>query len=311
MAKQFDSATKYLVDAFPRDWLALAGLPTAAPVELIDANLSTITAEADKVIRVAGPSPWLAHIELQTGRDPRLDSRLCRYNALLNLGHDLPTRSIAILLRPAADGPELSGELRRSLPDGLDYLVFRYGVVRVWRQPVESILHGGLGILPLAPVADLGTMPLEAVVEELHQRIDPEPRPLRSLLWDATSIVMGLQHPAEVIERLLRGVHEMEESSFYQYILTKGKATGFVEGKSEGLAEGEAKGLAEGKVDEARAALLRLAENFQFGPISAVDRRRINKVNDLDRLRNWSDLILKASSWAEFWALVKNKKSNS
>ncbi len=297
MAKQFDSATKYLVDAFPRDWLALAGLPTAAPVELIDANLSTITAEADKVIRVAGPSPWLAHIELQTGRDPRLDSRLCRYNALLNHGHDLPTRSIAILLRPAADGPELSGELRRSLPDGLDYLVFRYGVVRVWRQPVESILHGGLGILPLAPVADLGSMPLEAVVEELHQRIDPEPRPLRSLLWDATSIVMGLQHPAEVIERLLRGVHEMEESSFYQYILTKGKAMGVVEGEVTGEARGE--------IRAARRLLLRQGER-RFGPISPGDQTTIEAIADLDRLEGLADIVWNspAATWAEFWALA-------
>ncbi len=82
MAKPYDSTTKFLIEEFPRDWLALAGCDPTGPVELIDANLSTITAEADKVIRVGGDSPWLAHIEFQSSRDPRLGSRLCRYNAL-------------------------------------------------------------------------------------------------------------------------------------------------------------------------------------------------------------------------------------
>ena len=63
---------------FPRDWLALAGVDPAGPVGLIDANLSTITAEADKVIRVGGDSPWLAHIEFQANRGPRLAPRLCQ-----------------------------------------------------------------------------------------------------------------------------------------------------------------------------------------------------------------------------------------
>ena len=44
--------------------------------------MSTVTAEADKVIRVDGPEPWLVHIELQTGFDRALPRRLLRYNAL-------------------------------------------------------------------------------------------------------------------------------------------------------------------------------------------------------------------------------------
>ena len=68
MAKPYDSTAKFLVQEYPADWLALAGLVPVGPVSTIDANLSTITAEADKVLRVDDPEPWLAHVELQAGR---------------------------------------------------------------------------------------------------------------------------------------------------------------------------------------------------------------------------------------------------
>ena len=303
MAKPYDSTSKFLVDEFPRDWLALAGLPTDDPVELVDTNLSTITAEADRVIRVAAESPWLAHIELQTSRDPRLACRLFRYNALLDERHDLPIRSVAILLRRDAEGPDLTGEYRRGLPGGPEYLSFRYGVVRVWREPVESFLTGGLGILPLAPLADLGAMPLEGVVRAMEQRIDRAPPAECGLLWSSTAVLMGLSYPADLIQHLLRGARQMEESSFYQMILAKGEAKGLARGKAEGLARGKAEGLARGRVREARATLIRLAEH-RFGPIAPADRASINKVVDLDRLRDWTNLVLDASTWAEFWALA-------
>src|SRR6266542_2972092 len=64
MPKPFDASTKHLLETRPGDWLEYLGLPRA-PVEVTDADLSTVTAAADKVLRVLGPSPWLVHVELQ------------------------------------------------------------------------------------------------------------------------------------------------------------------------------------------------------------------------------------------------------
>ncbi len=55
MSKPFDAATKYLVESMPADWLALAGV-TGVEVEVIDAELSTVTAAADKAILVTSPA---------------------------------------------------------------------------------------------------------------------------------------------------------------------------------------------------------------------------------------------------------------
>lgn len=80
MAKPFDATLKELVEAYPRDWIAQLGLSSAGPLEIIDADLSTVTAQADRLIRLQEPEPWLLHLELQARRDPHLARRVLKYN---------------------------------------------------------------------------------------------------------------------------------------------------------------------------------------------------------------------------------------
>ena len=63
MSKPFDAATRHLVEIDPLAWLELAGL-AGTDAELIDANLSTVTSEADRILHVKTPE-YLAHVELQ------------------------------------------------------------------------------------------------------------------------------------------------------------------------------------------------------------------------------------------------------
>src|SRR5438128_1359522 len=117
MPQPFDATTKDLVETHPEDWLAYLNLPNA-PVEVVDADVSTVSAAADKVLRVLEPDPWLMHLELQASRDLKLPDRKLQYNVLLDRRHELPVESIVVLLRPEADGPELTGFLERRLPAG-------------------------------------------------------------------------------------------------------------------------------------------------------------------------------------------------
>ncbi len=112
-AKPFDATTKHLLDVDPRAWLGYVGLPVAGPVVVIDADLSTVLAEADKVVRVEGQMPWLVHLELQASYDAALPTRLLQYNVLLHRRHGLPVASVAVLLRSEADGPAMSAPLAR------------------------------------------------------------------------------------------------------------------------------------------------------------------------------------------------------
>lgn len=95
--------------------------------------------------------------------------------------------------------------------------------------------------------------------------------------WTATGTLMGLRYPAIQIVELLKGVHGMKESTFYQYI----------------VAEGEAKGR--------RATLLELGQK-KFGPPTEDTIRAIHAITDIPRLAALTERLLDVSSWDELLA---------
>ena len=171
---------------------------------------------------------------------------------MLSQQHKLPVWTVIVLLRPAADGPELTGVFEKSFPGRGLNLLFRYDVVRIWLEPPEKLLTAGLSVLPLAPVSNVAPDQLEAVVRGVAERLKREADPeLMTTLWTATTVLMGLRYPREQVQAMIKGVWGMifgirgiEESWVYQDIFAKGKA--------EGEAEGEAKGRAEGKAEARR-----------------------------------------------------------
>jgi hypothetical protein len=145
MSKPFDATTKELLEAHPEPWTRLLLGTEMGQVIVLNADLTTITSEADKVLRIEGPEPWLVHVEFQASHDGTLPLRLQRYNVLLQGRHGLPVQSIAVLLRPEADGPGLTGLLEHRLPGGWLYHQFRYKVVRIWELPLEEVMAAGVG----------------------------------------------------------------------------------------------------------------------------------------------------------------------
>ena len=71
------------------------------------------------MIQVKAPHPWIVHVEFQASYDATMPLRLQRYNILVHYREGLPVQSVALLLRPQADGPALSGTLQHRLPDGI------------------------------------------------------------------------------------------------------------------------------------------------------------------------------------------------
>src|SRR5205823_1280444 len=108
--------------------------------------------------------PWIFHLELQSSRDTDLSRRTLRYQVLTHDRHRLPVHSLVVLLRREADDPALTGELAYRSPAGRGGLRFEFDVVRLWERPVEMILSGGVGTLPLAPLADVRPEALPGVV---------------------------------------------------------------------------------------------------------------------------------------------------
>jgi predicted transposase YdaD len=301
MAKPFDAALRELFELEPAAWLEFLGIPVAdrSLVKVVDSNISTITAEADKVVRIDGDEPLIVHTEFLSGRDPEYPGKAHWYNTLLDRRHQVPVWTVAVLLRLAADGPELTGIYGKAFPGRGDYLWFRYDVVRIWLEPPERLLGSGLPLLPLAPVSNVAPERLPDVLTAVAARLRDDAGPELALtLWTATAILIGLRYPREQVGKLIEGVATMvlgirgiEESWVYQDILTKG------------LAEGRAKGLAEGRVQEAADVLLRLGRK-RFGEPDQRVAERVAGVRELDRLNVLLDRILDVSSWDELLALV-------
>ena len=82
MSHPYDASTKYLVQTWLADWLPLCGRTTTAELQVINADLATVTAAADRVLLVREDPPWLLHLELQASRDDDLLPNLPAYNMI-------------------------------------------------------------------------------------------------------------------------------------------------------------------------------------------------------------------------------------
>jgi len=273
---------KHLVETYPLAWLEYVGLPTAR-AEVIDTDLATVTASADKIIKVYTELPYLAHLEFQSNYDARLGDRTLFYNVVERHRQRLPVRSVVILLRRKADGPAMTGRVRYEESDGEVTLEFRYHVVRVWEKPAEAVLAGPLGTLPLAPLADVAAEALPGVVRRMQDRIEREATPDAATdLWAETFVLMGLRYSAEFTRQLLKGVRQMRESTTYQAILEEGKA----------------EGLAQGQLQEARRVLLRLASK-RFGAPDTPTKAAVKAIGSVERLERLTLRVLDVGSWEE------------
>lgn len=276
----FDPTLKALVELAPADWLVFLGEPPA-PVEVIDADVATVSGAADKVIRVRSDPDWLLHLEFHSGHDgAQLPSLIHVRNALLDKRHQLPVESVAIVLTRAADSPQLSGTYQRRLPQrGQPHLTFGYEVRRIWEIDAQALL-GGLGTMPLAPISNVTDAEVPGIIKQMEQHL--RSRRVRKAdaieMWSATNILLGLRYSAEFAQQLLQGVRGMKESTTYQAIAEEGRA--------------------EGRVEEARELLIRLGSP-SLGVPDDTTRRQLQAIVDLSRLHEMLDRMRTVASWSE------------
>jgi predicted transposase YdaD len=282
-AKPYDPTLKALVETDPGAWPAFLGGPTG-PTDVIDADIATVSGAADKVLRVSGEPPYLLHLEFVAGHDTAtLPRKLHVRNGLLEDRHEMRVRSAAILLRPAADPPKLTGVYERGFPGEEPYLTFRYQVLRVWQLPPEPLLTGALALLPLAPISAVTESELSGIIKRIGERLRGRRAQRQApVVWAAAYVLLGLRYTPALEAQLFRGVVSMKESSTYQAILE----------------EGRAEGMAQGAVAEARK-LLRLFGDRTLGPPDARIATIVERIDDLARLEELCDRLPTVGSWQE------------
>jgi len=286
--KPFDATLKDLVECGPQDWPVLANLP-AAPTRIIDADIATVSGAGDKVLRVETKPPYLLHLEFLSGHDAADQPILLhKRNVLLEDRHKLAVRTLAVVLRPEADSPQLTGLRQRMFPGEIEaYHSFRYQVLRVWQMAPDTFLEAGPGLLPLAPIAAVTESELPGIIKKIEKRLQPRRyRPVAGKVWAATYVLMGLRYSADLAGLLLRGVVSMKESTTYQAILR------------EGLQEGLEKGWKKGALAEAKRAVLIVGEH-RWGVPDRHTRSVLERIQEVERLEELMARLPKVASWRE------------
>ncbi len=280
MPLEFDATLKDLVRRRPADFsegfrLHGPGTPTVANVDL-----ALVSAATDVVLAFGDPPSALVDLNFQTSSDPSLVERLLLYNALLHYRYKAPVHSLLVLLRPAADGPQLTGRLRYRGQGRRGQTDFRYEVIRLWQVPVKRLLRAKLGILPLAV---LGRLPpgvrteqaLAQVIRTIQQRVEREmPTDQAKLALTSSYILSGLRIDRETGLRLFKGVRDVRESTTYQQILDEGRV-------------------------EARREMLLEVGIERFGPPDEGVAAVVAGISDLDRLKRMARRLVRVVSWQD------------
>ncbi len=278
MSLPFDATVKEILSPQPEDFVPAFGLPLTQPAVRLNIDLSTLSAATDVAIGFGEPLQEIADLNFQSGPDADVARRCHLYSAALNFRFGVPVRTILILLRPKADSDGIDGKL--SYASGNSGVDFRYDVVRMWQQPVETFLRGGVSLLPLAPLCQLPTdQPItdamRDVVREIDRRLAAECNPAQAArLMTAAFILTGLRIHRDRLGSIYDGVKVMHESSAYELILEEGDLRTF------------------------QRVLLRQGQQ-RFGPADEKTVATLKAIKDLDRLDRLVEAILGSASWQD------------
>jgi predicted transposase YdaD len=282
--KTYDVTWKELVEPYTADWAMLVSPQPVQHAEIVDADVSTLSGASDKVIRVqSGGVDWLLNLEAQADHDLTLPERLHFNATVLRRRHSLPVRSAALLLRREANASNMTGEMLWHFPGETDpQLAFRFQVLRVWQLPLEPLLTGSLGVLPLAPLTDAAVPLLPTVIARIDERLRQEvsSREEDSHLRNAIILLMGMRYEPNFLQSLFRGVATMLEStSWYPYLMNRGGVAAL------------------------RSAIKRMGQH-RFGPPSTTVSTTLDTLDDINELEQLSVRLLDASSWEELLATL-------
>ena len=159
MPLRFDAMLKDLARRYPEDYASEFRLGSTADIHALNVDLSVISAATDVVLGHGDPPRSILDLNFQSGPDPDLSDRVCLYNAVLHYQYHVPVHSVAILLRPKADHPRITGRVVYTGQPRRGKMDFRFEVFRIWKMPAQRLLRSGPGILPLSV---LGALPPEA-----------------------------------------------------------------------------------------------------------------------------------------------------
>jgi len=282
VAKHFDSTLNLMIDDDPTRWgnylAAKIGVPPG-PITALDTDLSS-TLQADRLFLINGPSPAILHLELESTGRLGIPDELLRYNIAARTVNKHPVHSIIMLLRPKANARDLTGYHEIMGVNNQPYLSFRYTVVRLWEQSVDSLLAAGGGISTLALLTNEAAGDLPGAFHRVRDRLraDGVPDNVERGQLGSAYMLCGLRYTPQQTETLYRELNMiMEDSTTYQFVLQKGRV-------------------------EATQSLILQLGTIRFGQPPTTPAAAIQAITDHDRLKRMAGRVLNATGWDDLLA---------
>ncbi len=291
MPQNYDTVCKRLVASDPMGFLQFAGY-TATSCQLVSSQVTYRQGDADGVIRY-GPPYRLAHFELQSTYDPQMGERMLSYDVALCAANRLEVDGVVILLRPEADGPNMNGYVH------YDNLRYKYRIIRLWEQDTDALFELPVSMLAFAPLCNVDEDGLPGLLKRIDRQVmsTASSHDIRLEFWTITAILLGLKMNTDKSVEIIGGaigMDALEQSSFYKYIVDKGRQEGRKEGRQEGIKAGEQIG----GLNEARRLVV-LIGHANFGKIPDTHLARLNTITSLEKLEELLLAVNKVSNWDE------------
>jgi predicted transposase YdaD len=235
--KPYDVTSKYLIRNYSKELLAWSGIHDVQQIQIVDTDVSAVSAAVDAVLDVVDTEHYIVHWEFQAVDDPQLESRLYRYSGLLAESHQLPVLTILVLLRRFSGWKQLTGRFEMKVHGEITGTL-SYRVLRAWELDAKQILsQRQVGLIPFLflAVKKSEVKPLveqtEAIIKQtltVSQQAD---------FWVCAGLFMTSKFPMNFIQQVIGGA-KMKGSALYEAILQEGIEKGRVEGMEKGRAEG-------------------------------------------------------------------------
>ena len=231
MAAEFDNKLKDTIWQRLPDFGPFLHLTSPEPLQALRTNLP-ITLDADFVLGIGHPLRGAIDLSFQTNWDADTLRRIFMYNALLYWHLQVPVHSVVIQLRSRQNDLRLSEGIRYSLFPERGETTFRLEVINLWEQPLEPMLTGGLGLLPLAPLCRMPEgltreQALPEIVRRIDERLRAEAGPdLHDALWNSTYTLTGVYLDREKVRPIFDGLRNMKDSMTYQSTVEEGRVEG-------------------------------------------------------------------------------------
>jgi len=294
MTSHTDATSKSLVELGPSAFLYFLGHERdPSLLTLIDADLSSVSARADKVIRVDDPQPWILHLEFQATWDGGLPRRVLGYHGTLQERHGIPVASVIVLLSRRANSTGCNGELQSETPLGLPW-TFRYHELRLWEMSPDRLLNGPVALLPLAPLTNVSPEQIPALVQRIAKSLAGTDQPTAEKLWQSMLNLLYLRREEKGMADILLGLKIPDTSPLLEQHIRDSRAYADKIVRQEW----EEAARAEGRIAEARSAVVRIATK-RLGSPSEAQLRSLQSITQVDRLEGLLDRALDTKNWEE------------